>query len=136
GSENERIFDYDKVENPENQHKYGNYIFENSEMNSNKSVRNNKDYLDLDNCDNKSVYDLTQDNESIYDLTQDNESIYDLTQDGESSYNLSQDNENFYESTQDSDLIQGASLATSENYDEEVDLFYENEMVEYENIWD
>ncbi|CAG8750514.1 40173_t:CDS:2 [Gigaspora margarita] len=83
----------------------------------NKLVRNNKDYLNLDNLDDESTYDLTQDNESVYDLTQDNESVY--------------------ESTQDSDLIQDASPATSENYeDDEVDLFYENETVEYENIWD
>ncbi|CAG8725750.1 6659_t:CDS:1, partial [Dentiscutata heterogama] len=77
-------------------------------------------------------------NENVYNLTQDNENIYDLTQDSKSSYNLSQDNENVYKPTQDSDLIQGASLAIDENYDEdeEVDLFYENEMVEYENIWD
>ncbi|CAG8792249.1 7623_t:CDS:1, partial [Cetraspora pellucida] len=53
----------------------------------------------------------------------------------ESSYDLSQENKNVYESTQDSDLIQGASLDTGENYNE-VDLFYKNETVEYENIWD
>ncbi|CAG8795869.1 1713_t:CDS:2, partial [Dentiscutata erythropus] len=150
GSEDERIFDYDRVENPKNQHKHGNYIFENSETNnsrshenlntnSDKSVRNNKDCLNLDNFDDESVYNLTQDNEHVYNLTQDNESIYDLTQDGESlydlsqdgesSYNLSQDNKNVYEPTQDSDLIQGVSLAMDKNYEnEEVDLFYENEM--------
>ncbi|CAG8616335.1 10464_t:CDS:2 [Gigaspora margarita] len=64
------------------------------------------------------------------------ESTYNLTQDNESVYNLTQDNESVYES-QDNDLIQDASSATSKNYeDDEVDLFYENEMVEYENIWD
>ena len=81
------------------------------------------------------IFIIWQDDESVYDLTQDNESIYDLTQDNESSYDLSQENENVYKSTQDSDLIQGASLDTGENYNE-VDLFYENETVEYENIWD
>ncbi|CAG8735147.1 22271_t:CDS:2 [Cetraspora pellucida] len=69
-------------------------------MNNSRSYKNNLDtnsdnYLDLDNFDDKSVYNLMQDNESIYDLTQDNKSLYDL----------SQENENVYESTQDSDLI-------------------------------
>ncbi|CAG8687787.1 8563_t:CDS:2, partial [Cetraspora pellucida] len=72
----------------------------NLDTNSNKSIHNNKDYLDLDNFDDESVYDLTQDNESIYDLTQDNESSYDL----------SQENENIYKLTQDNNLIQSASL--------------------------
>ncbi|CAG8713725.1 2493_t:CDS:2, partial [Dentiscutata heterogama] len=36
----------------------------NLDTNSDKSIHNNKDYLDLDNFDDESVYDLTQDNEN------------------------------------------------------------------------
>jgi len=49
GLEDERIFDYDWVENPENQHKHGNYIFE---INNNRSHENNLDT----NSDSKYVY--------------------------------------------------------------------------------
>ena len=43
GSEDDKIFDYDWVENPENQRKHGKYIFESSEPNNYISHENNLD---------------------------------------------------------------------------------------------